>query len=84
MVSTKHKKTYDKIFKDPISPIDWQKIEKLLIALGAELEETKGSGVTFILNDIQANFHRPHPNKEAKRYVVKKVRIFLQKAQITL
>jgi len=84
MVNTKHKKIYDKIFKDPISPIDWPKIEKLLIALGAELEEIKGSGVTFLLNDIQATFHRPHPEKEAKRYVIKKVRDFLNKAQIKL
>lgn len=84
MVSTKHKKTYEKIFKDPIVPIDWPKIESLLLALGAEMEETKGSGVSFLLNKVQANFHRPHPWNEAKRYVVKKLRDFLQAAQVRL
>jgi len=82
MVSTKHKKIYDKIFKDPITPIDWPKIESMLVALGAEVEETKGSGVSFFLNNVQANFHRPHPGNEAKRYVVKKLREFLTAAQV--
>lgn len=49
MVSTKHRKIYDKIFKDPIARIDWPKIESMLVALGAEVEETKGSGVSFLI-----------------------------------
>jgi hypothetical protein len=56
MVSTKHKKIYDKIFKDPITPIDWPKIESMLVALGAEVEETKGSGVSFLLTTSRQTF----------------------------
>ena len=84
MVNTKHKKLYDKIFQDPICPIDWPKVEKLLVALGAEVEESKGSGVSFLLNGVQANFHRPHPTKETKKYVIKRLREFLNKAQIKI
>ncbi len=56
----------------------------MFIALGAEKDEGNGSAVTFILNNKRADFHRPHPNKEALRYRVKIAREFLEKAGIKL
>ncbi len=46
--------------------------------------EGSGSRVTFILNDQRADFHRPHPGKEALRYRVRDVRTFLERAGVTL
>lgn len=45
--------------------------------------EGSSSWVTFILNGQHADFHRPHPSKEALRYRVKDVREFLQRAGVT-
>jgi hypothetical protein len=83
-MNTTHRKTLIAIFTDPINGnIEWRKIESLLIALECDLIEGSGSRITFILNGQRADFHRPHPNKEALRYRVKDVREFLQRAGIT-
>lgn len=41
------------------------------MALGCELIEGRGSRVAFVYAEKRADFHRPHPNKEAKPYQVK-------------
>lgn len=83
-VNSKHRKTLQLIFSTPVNgSLEWRKIEALLLALGAEKDEGKGSAVTFFLNDKRADFHRPHPNKDALRYRVKVAREFLEKAGIT-
>jgi hypothetical protein len=46
------------------------------------MAEGSGSRVTFHLNEVTADFHRPHPGKEAKRYQIVDVREFLTKAGI--
>lgn len=83
-VNSKHRKTLLVIYSDPVNgSLEWRKIEALFLALGAEKDEGKGSAVTFFLNDKRADFHRPHPNKDALRYRVKAAREFLEKAGIT-
>lgn len=83
-MNTKQRKTLSAIFTDPINGnIEWRHIEALLVALECQVIEGSGSRVTFILNGQRADFHRPHPEKEALRYRVKDVRIFLQRAGIT-
>ena len=62
--------------------MQWKKIESLLLALGAEMIEGSGSRVSFILNNEKGDFHRPHPEKEAKRYQVKNAKDFLVKAGV--
>ena len=42
-----------------------------------ELIEGNGSRVAFIYAAKRADFHRPHPNKEAKPYQVKAVAEYL-------
>ncbi len=84
-MNNKHRKLLQLIFADPVKGnIVWKKIEALFIALGAEKDEGNGAAVTFILNNKRADFHRPHPNKEALRYRVKAAREFLEKAGIKL
>jgi hypothetical protein len=50
--------------------------------LGAEVIEGDGSRVSFILKGEKADFHRPHPGKEAKRYQVRNASDFLTRAGV--
>lgn len=84
-MNSKHKKTLKIIFTNPVNGnIEWRKIETLFLALGAIRTERAGSAVSFILNNIRADFHRPHPDKASLRYRVKDARKFLEQAGITL
>lgn len=82
-MNTKQRKILSAIFADPINGnIEWRSIESLLVALECQVIEGSGSRVTFILHGQRADFHRPHPGKEALRYRVKDVREFLQRAGV--
>ena len=73
-----HSKTLRAIFADPVSAtIEWRAFEKLLVALGCEVIEGSGSPVRFVKNGVVASFHRPHPEKEARRYQVRDAREYL-------
>jgi len=83
-MNNKHKKTLNFIFSNPINGnIEWRKIEALFLTLGAVRTERAGSAVSFELNEARADFHRPHPEKEALRYRVKDARMFLEQAGVT-
>lgn len=83
-MNSKHRKTLDMIFAEPVNGnIQWRRIETLVLALGAVRTNKAGSAVSFVLNDVRVDFHRPHPNKEALRYRVKDARRFLEQAGIT-
>lgn len=78
-MNSKHRKTLKAIFRAPVSgTIGWVDIEALLIAAGAQVIEGSGSRVRFAKDGIVASFHRPHPEKEAKRYQVRDARAFLE------
>lgn len=82
-INRKHRQTLDNIFKDPVrSDISWRDIESLLIALGADLSQGRGSRIRIHLNSIRAVFHRPHPKKETDRGAVKSMRRFLLEAGV--
>ncbi|ODS01302.1 HicA protein [Methyloceanibacter methanicus] len=79
-MNSKHKKTLAALFNDPLKgTLAWADIERLLIAAGAEVVEGRGSRVRFEKEGVSAFFHRPHPDKEAKKYQVKLAREFLIK-----
>ena len=81
---TKHRKTLEAIFADPISgTIVWRDVESLLEALGAAISEGSGSRVRFTINDVTLFVHRPYPQPEAKKYVIRNVRDFLTSLGIT-
>ena len=80
----KHRKTLEAIFADPVSgTIVWRDVESLLEALGAAISEGSGSRVRFTINDMTLFVHRPHPQPEAKKYVIRNVRDFLTSLGIT-
>jgi len=82
-LSSKHQKTLGAIFEDPIrSDVEWTDIENLLLALGAEVSEGRGSRVRIYLNGVRAVFHRPHPQKEAGKGALKSMRRFLTEAGV--
>jgi len=79
-MNSKQRKTLARIFADPVSgTIEWAAIENLLVAAGARVIEGSGSRVRFEKDGVIASFHRPHPEKEAKRYQVRDAREFLTK-----
>ncbi|MCG8471612.1 MAG: type II toxin-antitoxin system HicA family toxin [Desulfobacterales bacterium] len=72
-MNAKHRKTLQAVFKDPApKQLPWKDIESLLVSVGAEIIEGKGSRVRFHKDNS-----RPHPKKEAKPYQVKDARDFL-------
>jgi len=83
-MNKKHRKTLQAIFEDPVkSSILWSDIERLLIALGAEISEGSGSRVRIALQGVRAVFHRPHPQKETNKGAVVSMRRFLTEAGFT-
>jgi hypothetical protein len=82
-MSKRHRRTLEAVFRDPVSAtIVWDDVEKLLLHHGAEIKERAGSRIVVSLNDERARFHRPHPQKEAKRYMILGVRAFLTSAGV--
>ena len=82
-MNRRQKRTLKKIFINPaLRNIEWRRIESLLVALDCELIEGSGSRVGFKKGDLRADFHRPHPGKEAKPYQVRAVREFLRKLEV--
>lgn len=80
-MNKKQRKTYDAIFAIPIKrSIIWGDVVSLVEALGGKVIQGDGSRVRFSLNGIALNIHSPHPQKELKRYQVKDVRTFIEKA----
>lgn len=77
-MNSKHKKTLEVIFAVPTcKTVEWNRIEALFVALGAETIEGRGSRVRFVINNTIGTFHRPHPSKDAKPYQVEDDRAFL-------
>lgn len=77
-MNSKQRKVLQAIFTEPAPrSIEWSSIENLLVAIGCELVEGRGSRVRFSLNGAVETFHRPHPEKEAKRYQVRAARDYL-------
>lgn len=83
-MNSKQRKTLAAVFADPVSAtIAWKDVEGLLIAVGFELFEGKGSAIRLACRDVEARFHRPRPGKEAKRYQVRDARLALTKIGVS-
>lgn len=83
-MKNKHKETLKRIFYNPIqSGIEWKDVEVMLLAVGAEISEGRGSRVRIALNGVRAVFHRPHPRKEADKGAIFSMRRFLLEAGVT-
>ena len=82
-MKSKHKKVLQSLFETPVNAsIVWKDIESLLLSLGADLSEGRGSRVRIALNGARAVFHRPHPKKETDKGAVISMRKLLKAAGI--
>ncbi len=82
-MGSRHRRTLEAVFEDPVrANIVWRDVEAMLVHCGATVEERGGSVIAVELNRRVAIFHRPHPQKEAKRYVVRALREFLTLAGV--
>jgi hypothetical protein len=67
------------VFAEPTkSNIPWADIEALLKAVGCKISEGSGSRVRFVYENKSFAAHRPHPQKEAKEYVIRALRDYLK------
>ena len=75
----KHAATPTQIFARPVpSGIRWADIEALFIALGAEISEREGSGVSvFLFGEVKV-FHRPHPAPTTDKGAVASIKRWLE------
>jgi hypothetical protein len=88
-MNSKQRKTLEAIFFKPAPKnLLWNDIESLFKSINCQMEEGAGSRVSFRYTvkhdgkpdeEVQGDFHRPHPGKEAKPFQVKKVVVFLLK-----
>ena len=77
-LDNRHQKILEAIYEKPErANIAWKDIEALMLALGGEISEGRGSRVRVTLGGVRAVFHRPHPQREANKATVKSVRRFL-------
>jgi hypothetical protein len=80
-VNSRQRKTFEALFKEPVpANIAWKDIESLLVAIGCEVSEGRGSRLRLALNGVKAVFHRPHPEPTTDRGAVKSMRRFLTAA----
>ena len=82
-MNKKHKKTLGRIIEKPErSDIPWKDIETLIIVLGGDISEGRGSRVRIYLNGVRAVFHRPHPKRVTEKGTVGSMRKFLKEAEV--
>ncbi len=82
-MTKKQRGTLEAIFADPVrANVAWHDVESLLVALGAELSEGRGSRLRVALGGVRHVFHRPHPANQAGKPTVRDLRRFLIEAGI--
>ncbi len=82
-MNTKQRKVLQSLFENPPpGNILWVDVENLLVACGAEITEGRGSRIRVAIHGVRAVFHRPHPQKEASKGLVKSLRNVLIEAGI--
>jgi hypothetical protein len=83
-MNAQHRKTLQALFASSVPrTLEWRRIEMLFVAVGCEMIEGSGSRVAFKRDGLRADFHRPHPGKEAKPYQIRAAREFLEALGVT-
>ena len=80
VMNRRHERTLASIFGHPTSGnIPWRDVEALLVALGAEITERRGSRVGVRLFGDRRVFHRPHPQPDTDKGAVASIREWLRR-----
>jgi hypothetical protein len=83
-LNTRQQATLHKIRARPTSSnLRWSDAETLLLALGIELSEGRGSRVRLHYRGLKMVVHRPHPRPEMVKGSVEDLREFLIRAGLT-
>jgi hypothetical protein len=83
-MNKRQRETLEAIFSEPVpKKLLWDDIESLLNAIGCKVKNRGGSKVGFGKDNEMLYAHRPHPQKEAKGYLIKKVKDFLISLGVT-
>lgn len=78
-----HKRTLAAIFAQPTrADVSYDAVKSLLVSLGAEFSEGRGSRVKFYFKNsgLYIQIHRPHPRKEMPKWAIEQIRQTLDEA----
>ena len=78
---SKKQKLIEKL-KTRSSNFEYDEAENLLLSLGFKKSnkgKTSGSRVKFTRGDLDIEVHKPHPQKELKPYLIKKILMVLER-----
>ncbi len=82
-MNSKNRETLRRIFEEPIRrDIESHEVERLVLALGGCVEERAGSRIALELNGVDFRYHRPHPRRELKRHLIRRLRVFFVEAGV--
>ncbi|MEW6185950.1 MAG: type II toxin-antitoxin system HicA family toxin [Thermodesulfobacteriota bacterium] len=82
-MNKKQQKTLSRIQDKPTrANITWDEVQSFFKAIGARIREGEGSRVQIILNTRVLRLHKPHPQKELKKYAVEAIRDFLINTEV--
>ncbi|SFV88650.1 HicA protein [hydrothermal vent metagenome] len=81
-MNSKQRKTLKKIMTTPaLASIEFDDIVKCMIAMGYDFKQGEGSRVAFIIDSEVLPIHKPHPNKELKKYAVRQLQLFIKQTE---
>jgi len=77
-MNRKQQKTLSRIKDKPTcADLTWDDVQSFFKAIGAKIREGEGSRVQVIFNKRVLRLHKPHPQKELRKYAVEAIRDFL-------
>jgi hypothetical protein len=82
-LNSRQQATLQEIFSRPTKPnIRWSDARSLLLALGVEVSQGRGSRVRLHCQGLRMVLHKPHPRPEMVRGAVEDLREFLSRAKL--
>jgi hypothetical protein len=82
-MNNKQRATLRRVFHSPTpANIAWDDVLSLLAALGATIEQGRGSRIRVTLHGVDSVMHEPHPRRQTKRAVVRSIRTYRERAGI--
>jgi hypothetical protein len=82
-MNKKQQKTLSRLKDKPTrADITWDEVQSFFKAIGARVCEGDGSRVQIILHARVLRLHKPHPQKNLKKYAVEAIRDFLINSEV--
>lgn len=82
-MNKKQQKTLFRIKEKPTrADVNWDEVQSFFKAIGAKVYEGAGSRVQVIFKARVLRLHKPHPQKNLKKYAVEAIRDFLINTEV--